>query len=224
MILISLLMVVGCPQPVSTNSPSASSTDGSQSVSYSPVAGEEALEARMGQTTMQVAPETVIATSKSLGEKMQAEIRSGHHSMFSGKILCSTCSGPFIVKIMAFVKPSPTAAVTIEDGGAPQPPTCGVGGHGSDVRFPPIIVDKPGPFEIAFPWHGYPVVIEVHQDSNGDGRPTPGEPFTVLHEGGALMGNEDRSGLVVDMDAAPPMVGDGSAAPVNQGAGEQTSP
>jgi hypothetical protein len=193
-------------------------------VSYSPIGGEEPLQARMGQTTMQDAPETVIATSKARGEQMQADIRKGHHSLFSGVIRCKECTGPFIVRVMAFVKPSPTAAVKIEDGAPPQPPTCGVGGHGSDIRFPPVIVETAGPFEIAFPWHGYPVVIEVHEDINGDGRPTPGEGFTVLHEGGALMGNEDRSGLVVDIDVAPAMVGDGSAAPVNPDGGAQTSP
>ena len=99
-----------------------------------------------------------------------------------------------------------------------------MGGHGADVRFPPVVVDKPGPFEIAFPWHGYPVVIEVLQDKNSDGQPQPGEPFAVLHEGGALMGNEDRRGLVVDFDNAPQMVGDGSAAPVGPTDGRKTSP
>ena len=68
------------------------------------------------------------------------------------------------------------------------------------------------------------MVIEVHEDSNGDGSPGLGERFAVLHEGGALMGNEDQTGLEVNLDRAPQMVGDGSAAPVGEGLEDRTSP
>jgi hypothetical protein len=178
----------------------------------------------MGQTLVTEVTEPVRRAIKKQTEAQQKLIRAEHHTVFSGTLKCADCSGPFLVKVAAFIRPTPTAQVSIGEGGDPQPPTCGVGGHGADVRFPPIIVEQDGPFEIAFPWHGYPVVVEVLHDKNGDGQPQLGEPFAVLHEGGALMGNEDRDGLVVDFNKAPQMVGDGNAAPVGPAGGPMTSP
>lgn len=213
-------LLAGCPQPVSVTT---ATPEGSQA-SYSPLDGGPPPEALMGQTLVTEVTESVGRATKAQTEAMQQQIRAGHHTLFTGALKCGGCSGPFLVKVAAFIRPTPTAQVTIGEGGDPQPPTCGVGGHGADVRFPPVIVDQPGPFEIAFPWHGYPVVVEVLHDKNGDGQPQPGEPFAVLHEGGALMGNEDRDGLVVDFDKAPQMVGDGAAAPVGPSGGPMTSP
>jgi hypothetical protein len=182
------------------------------------------LEARMGQTVVPDQPGGQSSVTAAQAAAHQERIRAGHHTVFSGNVVCDGCKGPFILKVGAFVRPSPTASSDQSKGGTPQAPACGVGGHGADVRFPPIVVSQPGPFEIAFPWHGYPVVIEVHEDSNGDGSPGIGERFAVLHEGGALMGNEDQSGLRVNLDRAPQMVGDGSAAPVDRGVEDRTSP
>ena len=220
MTFLSIWMLTGCPQPVPT---SEEPPEGTQAT-YSPLDGGPPPEALMGQTKVTALPEPVPTATKAYTEGEQARIKKEHHTVFAGTLNCEGCSGPFIVKIGAFINPTPTAQATIGEGGDPQPPTCGVGGHGADVRFPPVVVDKPGPFEIAFPWHGYPVVIEVLHDKNSDGQPQPGEPFAVLHEGGALMGNEDRRGLVVDFDNAPQMVGDGSAAPVGPTDGRKTSP
>ena len=173
----------------------------------------------MGQTTVSELPEPVPSASKAYTEGEQKKIRAQHHTVFKGEVRCPGCAGPFILKVAAFIQPTPTAQVNIGEGGEAQPPTCGVGGHGADVRFPPIVVDTPGPFDYAFPWHGYPVVVEVVHDKNGNGQPEPGEPFAVLHDGGGLMGNEDREGLIIDFAKAPQMVGDGKAAPVQGTAG-----
>lgn len=211
---------MGCPQstddaPQSTNASVAE---------YSPVSTDVPLEARMGQTVISDQPGGKSSISVSQAAALQERVRAGHHTVFSGTVVCKGCAGPFVLKVGAFVRPSPTASSDQSNGGTPQAPSCGVGGHGADVRFPPIVVEKPGPFEIAFPWHGYPVVVEVHEDSNRDGSPDIGERFAVLHEGGALMGNEDLSGLEINLDQAPQMVGDGSAAPVGAGVEERTSP
>ena len=178
----------------------------------------------MGQTVISDQPGGKSSITASQAAALQERVRAGHHTVFSGTVVCKGCSGPFVLKVGAFVRPSPTASSDQSNGGTPQAPSCGVGGHGADVRFPPIIVEKPGPFEIAFPWHGYPVVVEVHEDSDRDGSPDIGERFAVLHEGGALMGNEDLSGLEINLDQAPQMVGDGSAAPVGAGVENRTSP
>ena len=212
--------IAGCPQPVE-QAPGASSAT---AVEYSPVSTDVPLEARMGQTVISDQPGGQSSITSSQAAALQERVRAGHHTVFSGEVVCSGCSGPFVVKVGAFVRPSPTASADPSNGGTPQAPTCGVGGHGADVRFPPIVVDRPGPFEIAFPWHGYPVVIEVHEDTNRDGSPDLGERFAVLHEGGGLMGNEDLTDLEINLDRAPQMVGDGSAAPVDAGIEQRTSP
>ena len=218
--ILPMVLMLGCPETVQTETQPAQNSE----AVYSPMDGGPPAEALMGQTQVTALPEKVQPASQKTSEAQQAQIRAGHHTTFSGELRCDGCTGPFVVKVAAFIQPTPTAQVTIPEGGAPQPPTCGVGGHGADVRFPPIWVERPGPFEIAFPWHGYPVVIEVLHDKNGDGQPQPGEPFAVLHDGGALMGNESRDGLVVDFNKAPQMVGDGTAAPVGPSSGPNTSP
>ena len=215
-----IVSIMGCPQstddaPQSTNASVAE---------YSPVSTDVPLEARMGQTVISDQPGGKSSINASQAAALQERVRAGHHTVFSGTVVCKGCSGPFVLKVGAFVRPSPTASSDQSNGGTPQAPSCGVGGHGADVRFPPIVVEKPGPFEIAFPWHGYPVVVEVHEDSNRDGSPDIGERFAVLHEGGALMGNEDLSDLEINLDQAPQMVGDGSAAPVGAGLENRTSP
>jgi hypothetical protein len=213
-------VLVGCPQPIPT---SVESPKG-EAAAYSPVDQTLPPGARMGQTIMTQPPAPAPAVTSEWSESTQKAIRAGHHTVFKGEIRCEQCTGPFIVKVGAFVRPSPTANADQSNGGTPQAPTCGVGGHGADVRFPPVLVERPGAFDFAFPWHGYPVVLEVHEDSDQDGHAEVGERFAVLHEGGALMGNEDMDGLVVDFDQAPQMVGEGDAAPVDAGREIRTSP
>jgi len=213
-------VLVGCPQPIADPVESAKG----EAKVYSPVDQTLPPQARMGQTTTTHPPDPAPPVTREWSESTQAAVRAAHHTVFKGEIRCAQCTGPFIVKVGAFVRPSPTANADQSNGGTPQAPTCGVGGHGADVRFPPVLVERPGAFEFAFPWHGYPVVLEVHEDLDQDGNPEIGERFAVLHEGGALMGNEDMDGLVVDFDQAPQMVGEGDAALVDQGVETRTSP
>jgi hypothetical protein len=71
------------------------------------------------------------------------------------------------------------------------------------VEFPGITLESAGPFDIAIPWHGGPVVIEAVEDLNSDGLPSPGERMTVVHEDGAISGRESRSGFIVNFDSTP---------------------
>ena len=108
-------LVIGCPQPVSTQSESTKGVE----ASYSPLDGGPPAEALMGQTLVTEVNQPVGAATKDHTEARQAQIRSGHHTVFSGALKCDECSGPFIVKIAAFIRPSPTAQVSIGEGGDP---------------------------------------------------------------------------------------------------------
>lgn len=206
-----LSVLGGCPTPVSkTEAPQAQQTT-TAVAAYSPLPKNTDTRARMGQAEVIDVGEVVVPVSQAEGQRAQADIRAGHHSTYSGTIVCTGCPGPFMVKVTQFVNPSPDDPRQAQADG-PMPPTCGVGTHGANLRFPPIIVRQPGPFEISTPWHGGQVVLEVTEDTDNNGAPSPGERFVVLHEGGRISGREDRSGLMVNMDQAPPMVAVGKQA------------
>ena len=128
-----MALMFGCPETVQTEQ---QPTENNEAV-YSPMDGGPPAEALMGQTEVTALPEKVQPANQKTSETQQAQMRAGHHTTFSGELRCDGCTGPFVVKVAAFIQPTPTAQVTIPEGGAPQPPTCGVGGHGADVRFPP---------------------------------------------------------------------------------------
>jgi hypothetical protein len=198
----SILCLTGCPTPIENTT-----------ADYSPVPTNTDARARTGQSKVIALKEVVMPTSAEESERAQAQIRAGHHSTYSGRIECSGCSGPFLVTVAQFVNPSPDdARLSAETN--PMPPTCGVGTHGADLLFPPVLVFEPGPFEIVAPWHGGAVVIEVIEDTDGNAVPSPNERFVVLHDDGGISGREDRSGLVINLDSAPPMVAIGEKAPL----------
>ncbi len=212
-----MIALVGCPTPVSTTQ---TPQMGTATADYSPVPKNTEARARMGQAEVIDVGEVIVPVSQAAGQRAQADIRAGHHSTYSGTIVCTGCPGPFMIKVSQFVNPSPDDPRQAQADG-PMPPTCGVGTHGANIRFPPVVVQSTGPFAISTPWHGGQVVIEVTEDTDGNGAPSPGERFVVLHEGGRISGREDRAGLVVNMDQAPPMVAIGKqAAKVAQSAGE----
>jgi hypothetical protein len=201
----------GCPTPIHEPTLQAQVTESGSVTAYSPLEKNTEPKANTGQAEVIDVGELIVPINTERSRQAQAKIRAGHHRLYSGEIICNGCRGPFVVKITHFVNPSGDDPRQAQSDG-PTAPTCGVGTHGANVRFPPILVASPGSFEIATPWHGGAVVLEVVEDKDGNGVPSAGEPFVVLHEDGGISGREDRAGLVVDMDKAPPMVTVGPAA------------
>lgn len=200
----------GCPTPIRNPTLQAQGTENASGAAYSPIPKHINPKANTGQAEVIDIGEVIVPINTERSRRAQHKIREEHHSLYSGVILCDRCGGPFVVKITHFVKPSPSGPREPQSG-RPTAPTCGIGTHGANVRFPPILVARPGSFEIATPWHGGAVVLEVVEDKDGNGVPSPGERFVVLHEGGGISGREDRAGLVVDMNKAPPMITVGQA-------------
>jgi hypothetical protein len=186
-------MVAGCPTPVDTSLSEAAQG------AYSPLGATAETQPPSGQIRIQEHPEKLVVVSKLEEAEAQLRIRAGHHTVFTGEIICTGCPGPFYVQVQAFITPRAGRS----DNENLAPPTCSVGSHGADVQFPGIRLESAGPFDIAIPWHGRPVVIEVVEDQNSDGLPSPGERLTVVHEDGAISGRESRSGIIVDFDSTP---------------------
>ena len=124
-------------------------------------------------------------------EEAQTEIKKGKHVTFKGEIICSDCSNALVITVAPFVPPTEEAG----KGGAE--PTDG------DFRPPPFRVGGAGPFNMAVPFYNGKVVLEVLDDRDGNGRPSKGEKFTVLHELGKLSASKNQSGLKVDFSALP---------------------
>jgi len=148
-------------------------------------------------------------------EEAQAKIRAGDHVTMEGQILCADCKGQLVVNVAPFVEPS-DAAPSGPDGA----PTAAPGSEG--VEFAPVVVKSAGAFQIAVPKHAGKVVLEVIDDVDGNGLPSPGERLAVLHEQGRLVANKNHSGLKVDFgqslpapmsNTAPPPAGDGATPP-----------
>ena len=124
--------------------------------------------------------------------QVQASIKAGDHVIFKGEIICDDCSSSLLIKVAPFVQPSddPDQGATGPQGDSGfQPPAFEVGG--------------PGPFTMAVPKYPGKVVLEVLDDRDGNGHPSRGEKFTVLHDMGKITAGKNQSGLKIDFSSLP---------------------
>jgi len=148
-------------------------------------------------------------------EDAQKEIKAGPHVTFKGEIVCGDCSNALVITVAPFVPPSD------DEGTTPGAPA-----SDNDFRPPPYQVGGAGPFSMAVPIYNGKVVLEVLDDRDGNGRPSKGEKFTVLHKMGEISGAKNQTGLKIDFSAlpgvpgagggpagGPPPAGEGSAPP-----------
>ena len=128
-------------------------------------------------------------------EEAQELVKSGDHVFFSGEVICSDCSSSLVLRVAPFVTPSAEGTE----------PTSGV--SDGDFRPPPYQLKGAGSFSMAVPKYSGKVVLEVLDDRDGNGRPSQGEKFTVLHRQGTLSAGENQTGLKVDFSALPAQPG-----------------
>jgi len=124
-------------------------------------------------------------------DEAQALVKSGDHVTFSGQVICSDCSNALVLRVAPFVQPS-------EEGQEPDPVA-----SNDEFRPPPFQLSGAGAFSMAVPKYAGKVVLEVLDDRDGNGRPSQGEKFTVLHRQGTLTAGKNQSGLKVDFSALP---------------------
>ena len=120
----------------------------------------------------------------------QASIRANDHVIFKGEIICDDCSASLLIKVAPFVPPSD------------EPGNGATGPQGDSGFQPPAFeVGGPGPFTMAVPKYTGKVVLEVLDDRDGNGHPSRGEKFTVLHDMGKITAGKNQSGLKIDFAA-----------------------
>jgi len=145
-------------------------------------------------------------------EEAQAKVRAGDHITMKGRIICSDCKGQLVVNIAPFVEPTE---------GEPAGPQ-GESGSATGMQFAPVVVKASGPFEIAVPRYSGKVVLEVIDDVDGNGLPSPGERLAVVHRMGKLTADKDHKGIKVrfgsDGPGAMPGGGPGGPPPTGDGA------
>ena len=153
--------------------------------------------ARGGTFTVQAvkdAPEQPTEGGMSSSEA-QALVKEGPHITLSGEILCTSCKGSLVLNVSPFQDP---------EGGDTKAPN-------KQLQFQSVLLDGPGAFNVAVPKYAGKLVIEVLDDQDGNGRPSPGEPFAVLHEHGKIGGRKSHTGLTVDFSQTPPPPPNGAA-------------
>ena len=118
-------------------------------------------------------------------KQTQAQVKAGSYVTFSGTISCATCDKKLVVSVST---PAPEGTVDVKQ----------------EVSvLTRVVVDKAGDFSVAVPKGSDPVVLEVLYDEDGNGAPTSGERFAVVPPSDDTVADEDRKGLVIDLDGAP---------------------
>lgn len=158
-----------------------------------------------GSATGAVPGNTVLMVSLPEGarpptpKQTQEQVKAGEHVTFSGTITCTTCDAKMVVSVST---PAPEGEM---DAAAKV------------VMLTSAVVDKAGDFSIAVPKGDDPVVLEVLYDEDANGGPTTGERFAVVPPTAATVADEDRAGLLVDLDGTPPTGAAPSGGPPQQG-------
>jgi len=219
------LALLGCPTPpdggttggnqpnaggAPTPAPSIGATDGAQPVEKPDEADPDAKGGTYVVNEVHI-DDSLDAAGQPTSEEAQKEIKAGDHVTFKGEIICPDCTSALVITVAPFVPPSDKA---FEAGKAPAE---------SDFKPPPYQVGGAGPFTMAVPKYAGQVVLEVLDDRDGNGRPSKGEKFTVLHEMGKLTAGKNMSDLKIVFSALPSAPGGASAAaggppPAGQGA------
>ena len=203
------LALLGCPTPPTSgttapnNQPAAGSpppppmagSDGGGNIQPVENPGEVNDNAQVGTYTVANVPNEAEpvpdGTQTPSSDEAQAEIKSGDHVFFSGEIICSDCSSALVLRVAPFVTPT--------DDGLPANENFGE----NEFSPPPYLLKGAGSFSMAVPKYSGKVVLEVLDDRDGNGRPSQGEKFTVLHRQGTLTAGKNQSGLKVDFSALP---------------------
>ncbi len=202
----------GGPQPSAgggpTPAPSVGSTDGVEPVENPDEADPNATVGTYVVNEVHI-DEDLSEADQPTSEEAQKEIKAGDHVIFSGEIICTDCTSALVITVAPFVPPTEEAVGTAK---APSE---------SGFRPAPYRVGGVGTFSMAVPKYAGQVVLEVLDDRDGNGRPSKGEKFTVLHEMGKLTAAKNLSGLKIDFSSLPSAPGAtpaGGPPPAGEGA------
>ncbi len=186
----------GAPPP-----PAGAGADGAQPVQSPPEADPSSSSGTYVVTQMPSDDPAPPEGDQPSSAQAQAAIKASDHVLFSGEIKCTDCSGNMLVKVAPFVQPTDGDT---ESGKAVEP--------ADESGFqPPAFETAAGPFTMAVPRYRGKVVLEVLDDRDGNGQPSRGEKFTVLHNQGKITAGKNQTGLVIDFSSLPGAPGGGPA-------------
>jgi len=201
------LALLGCPTPPSDGTTAPNNQPAAGSPAPPPMApagggdvqpvenpGDVDAKAQVGTYTVANVPGDKLPVpddTQPSSEEAQAEVKAGEHVFFTGEIICSDCSTALVLRVAPFVTPS-------EDTVEPSDEV-----NDDDFQPPPYQLAGAGAFSMAVPKYSGKVVLEVLDDRDGNGRPSQGEKFTVLHRQGTLTAGQNQAGLKVDFSALP---------------------
>jgi hypothetical protein len=210
------LALLGCPTPPTDGTTSPGNQPAAGSPTPPPMSaggggdvqpvenpGDVDAKAQVGTYTVANVPGDKLPVpddTQPSSEEAQVEVKAGAHVFFTGEIVCSDCSPSLVLRVAPFVAPS-------EDAAEPSDEVTD-----DDFQPPPYQLAGAGSFSMAVPKYAGKVVLEVLDDRDGNGRPSQGEKFTVLHRQGTLTAGENQSGLKVDFSALPAAPGTPGAA------------
>lgn len=181
--------------------PPGAGPDGAQPVESPPVADPASASGTYVVTQMPSDEPAPPEGDQPSSAQAQMAIKASDHVIFTGEIKCDDCSGNMLVKVAPFVPPTEGDA---ESGKAVEPM--------DESGFqPPAFETSSGPFEMAVPRYRGKVVLEVLDDRDGNGQPSRGEKFTVLHNQGEITAGKNQTGLVIDFSGLPGAPGGGPA-------------
>lgn len=186
------LLLAACPEPVpvdenSTNQPSPVLEQGKPADGPgTQVMGAPAAAGGMGGPLSAGTFGDVIPESELTPKLTQEDLAESGVSL-SGELVCGSCSGKLLVRVLP---PPPEPGTTASAAG--------------DIQLITVkSFDGPGPFELLAPAEGK-VVLQVVDDANGDGVPTSGERMGMSEDGPVTLG-EPVTGLTLEVGVFPQM-------------------
>ena len=121
-------------------------------------------------------------------EYTQSQLKNMSHVSIKGKIICSgtDCNADMILRVQPFFEGRPEKRD--ESGGS---------------IITRKVFSNAGSYSIDCPESKDPIRMELHVDTNGDGKPTEGERFAVLERGGMMVPSADLKNMDFDITDRP---------------------
>ena len=187
-----LTSLVGCPEPVTSDAPSAGGAGPGGAAMGGGGGGAPAGDGMMGSPPTQ-APSAGGGGGGAAGAIPDADLEPKFSqddltdgATISGTLVCGDCKGSLLVRVL------------------PPPPDQGGSDEGI-VLVTTKTFEQAGEFSIKVPKDRPSVVLQIVEDADGDGKPSAGERMGIP-VGGPVTVQSDVTGVVLEVGVFPQMV------------------
>lgn len=190
--LLLLISLVGCPEPVTSDAPSAGGAGPGAAVGGgTPGAGTKSGDGMMGAPPTQ-APSAGGSGAGAPGAIPDADLEPKYSqddladgASISGTLVCGDCKGSLLLRVL------------------PPPPDQG-GSEEGIVLITTKSFDAVGEFTIKVPKDRPSVVLQIVEDADGDGKPSAGERMGIPVDGPVTV-QSDVTGVTLEVGVFPQM-------------------